>query len=131
MRILATSGGFRPTDIGPYHWRTGPIIDHAFHLAGDPSRPRLCYLGTASGDSIVASNAVHGVFAGTDVRATQLDLFPMPSVPDVREHLLSQDVIWVGGGSVANLLAVWRAPRLGGDLPGGRGSGAVPRGGSG
>jgi peptidase E len=112
MRILATSGGFLPTDIGPYHWRTGPIIEHAFRLAGDPSRPRFCYLGTASGDSIVASNAVHGVFAGTDVRATHLELFPMPSVPDLRAHLLSQDVIWVGGGSVANLLAVWRAHGL-------------------
>jgi peptidase E len=30
-------------------------------------------------------------------------------VDDVRAHLLAQDVIWVGGGSVANLLAVWRA----------------------
>ena len=36
----------------------------------------------------------------------------MPNVRDVREHLLSQDVIWVGGGSVANLLAVWRVHGL-------------------
>jgi peptidase E len=33
-------------------------------------------------------------------------------VPDPRAHLLSQDVIWVGGGSVANLLAVWHAHGL-------------------
>jgi peptidase E len=32
----------------------------------------------------------------------------MPNVPDIRAHLLAQDVIWVGGGSVANLLALWR-----------------------
>ncbi len=36
----------------------------------------------------------------------------MPNIPDVRTHLLGQDVIWVGGGSVANLLAVWRAHGL-------------------
>jgi peptidase E len=30
----------------------------------------------------------------------------------VREHLLAQDVIFVSGGSVVNLLAVWRAHRL-------------------
>jgi peptidase E len=36
----------------------------------------------------------------------------MPTVPDLRAHLLAQDVIWVGGGSVANLLAVWRVHGL-------------------
>ena len=43
------------------------------------------------------------------MRATHLELFTMPNVADIRAHLLAQDVIWVGGGSVANLLAVWRA----------------------
>jgi peptidase E len=112
MRILATSGGFRPSDLGPYRWRSGPLIDHAIHLAGGPTRPRFCYLGTAAGDSLVATNAFYQAFAGSDVRATHLDLFPMPNVADVRDHLLSQDVLWVGGGSVANLLAVWRMHRL-------------------
>jgi peptidase E len=37
----------------------------------------------------------------------------MPTVTDVRAHLLAQDVVWVGGGSVANLLAVWRVHGLG------------------
>ena len=32
----------------------------------------------------------------------------MPTVADMRAHLLAQDVVWVGGGSVANLLALWR-----------------------
>ena len=42
------------------------------------------------------------------VDASHLSLFQMPNVPDVRQHLLAQDVIYVGGGSVANLLALWR-----------------------
>ena len=33
---------------------------------------------------------------------------PQPNVPDLRESLLTQDVIYVGGGSVAGLLALWR-----------------------
>ena len=32
----------------------------------------------------------------------------MPNVDDITEHLLEQDVVWVFGGSVAGLLAMWR-----------------------
>jgi peptidase E len=55
---------------------------------------------------------VYGAFAGSAVRVSHLNLFPMPSVAGLRAHLLAQDVIWVGGGSVANLLAVWRVHGL-------------------
>lgn len=112
MQILATSGGFHPTDTGPFQWRRGPLIEHAISLAGDPAQPRFCYLGTASGDSPNGTAGFHRAFAGSDVRASTLELFTMPNVADVRAHLLAQDVIWVGGGSVANLLAVWRVHGL-------------------
>ena len=112
MKILATSGGFLPTDLGPFQWQRGPLIEHAIHLAGDPERPRFCFVGTASGDSLNGTVGFYSAFAGSDVRASHLELFMMPNVDDVRAHLLSQDVIWVGGGSVANLLAVWRTHRL-------------------
>src|SRR5690242_16658973 len=32
----------------------------------------------------------------------------MPSTGDMTGLLLAQDVVWVGGGSVANLLTLWR-----------------------
>ena len=32
----------------------------------------------------------------------------MPNVDDITSHLLAQDVVWVLGGSVAGLLAMWR-----------------------
>jgi len=40
----------------------------------------------------------------------------MPSVEDMTGLLLAQDVIWVSGGSVANLLALWRLHSLDHDL---------------
>ena len=64
MKILATSGGFLPTDLGPYQWRRGPLIEHAFELAGNPERPRFCYLGTACGDNILGTAGVYRAFAG-------------------------------------------------------------------
>ena len=112
MRILATSGGFLPSGTGPYQWRRGPIIEHAIELAGGPDRARFCYVGTASGDSLNGTAGFYRAFAGSDVRTSHLELFSLPNVPDVRAHLLAQDVIWVGGGSVANLLAVWRVHGL-------------------
>jgi peptidase E len=41
-----------------------------------------------------------------------LNLFMMPTYADPLAHLLEQDVVWVNGGSVANLLAVWRVHGL-------------------
>ena len=110
--ILATSMGFAGRGRGPYDWRPGPVFDLAFELAGAPERPKLCYLGTATGDDPVRVAGVYGAFADSAVRVSHLSLFTMPTVPDMRAHLLAQDVVWVGGGSVANLLAVWRVHGL-------------------
>ena len=111
-QILATSGGFWPGLNGLFDWRRGPLVNYALQLTGK-SRPRLCYLGTASGDSLNGSRGVISAFAGyDDVIPSTLELFSRPNVDDPARHLLSQDVIWVGGGSVANLLAVWRVHGL-------------------
>ena len=40
--------------------------------------------------------------------ASHVSLLPMPNIDDLGTHLLSQDVIWVWGGSVAGLLSMWR-----------------------
>jgi peptidase E len=104
--ILATSGAFVPgelTELAP-----GPLIWHAIELAGRPGRTRLCYLGTAAGDQRHRNAAVHEAFYGTDIEVTCLNLYPRPNLADPDAHLLAQDVIWVGGGSVAGLLALWR-----------------------
>ena len=70
--------------------------------------PRICHIGTAGGDQqwFNALFTEAGEAAGMTV--THLNLFPMPSAADPAALLLGQDVVWVGGGSVANLLAVWR-----------------------
>lgn len=110
--IVATSIGFNDRHRNPLDWQPGPIYDYAVELAGRPASPRMCFIGTATGDAITYINGVYGAFSGTDVRVSHLALFAMPNVDDVRGHLLNQDVIWVGGGSTANLLAVWRVHGL-------------------
>lgn len=55
---------------------------------------------------------MYDLLAPVASRVTHLALFPMPNVSDPADLLLSQDVIFVGGGSVANMLAVWRVHAL-------------------
>lgn len=109
--ILATSGGWqygRRTDI-----EFGPLVHYAVELSGAHGRtPKVCHLGTAGGDQrFFNARAVEaGMAAGFEV--TNLNLFNMPTFEDPLAHLLDQDVVWVNGGSVANLLAVWRVHGL-------------------
>ena len=90
------------------------LVDYALALAGDRSTPRVCWLPTAVGDSPVAVEAMTDGFRERrpHVDFSVLTLFTQPSVSDVRRHLLGQDVILVEGGSVANLMAVWRVHGL-------------------
>jgi peptidase E len=111
-RVLATSGGYVSAGRDWFDVKPGALLEFALALTGKQT-PRLCYVGTATGDSLVGTHMFYGAFAGrTDVVASHLSLFTMPNVADAAAHLLAQDVIWVGGGSVANLLAVWRTHGL-------------------
>ncbi len=67
--------------------------------------PRLCYLPTAGADSDYGIVRFYEVFS-RHARVTHLPLFRRQG--DVRELLLEQDAIWVGGGNTLNMLAIWR-----------------------
>lgn len=111
--ILATSGGMQRGG-GRTDLTFGPLVLHAVELSGvSGRRPRLCYVGTAMGDQRWVNAMVDeaGRAAGIDV--VHLNLFGMPSVDDVAGFVLDQDVVWVGGGSVANLLAIWEIHGIG------------------
>ena len=86
-------------------------MDYALRLTGRPE-PRICVLNTAGGDDPRWALRMYDRFAGRPARLSHLALFPMPNVADPEDLLLSQDVIFVGGGSVANMLAVWRVHGL-------------------
>jgi len=86
-------------------------MDYSLRLTGRPE-PRICVLNTAGGDDPRWALHMYDRFAGHPARLSHLALFPMPNVADPEDLLLSQDVIFVGGGSVANMLAVWRVHGL-------------------
>ncbi|MCZ2823905.1 MULTISPECIES: peptidase E [unclassified Modestobacter] len=113
-QVFAFSGVIQPR---PGERGNRPLLEHVLALGAarrtDGGPVRLCYLPTAVGDDPAAVSAYQRVFGGRDdVVLSVLRLFPQPSVPDVRSHLLTQDVVLVEGGSVVNLMAVWRAHGL-------------------
>lgn len=88
-----------------------PFLDYLCELTGRAG-PRIAVLTTATGDDPAIAALACGWFEGSGGEVSHLALFPMPSVADPGDFLLSQDLIFVGGGSVANMLAVWRVHSL-------------------
>ncbi len=105
--ILAASGGIREGRRTRYEFSA--LTDYAVELSGVTGRaPRVCFLATAHGDDSAALRNLYDAAQLRGFTASHLALFPMPSVDDIEGLLLDQDVVWVGGGSVAGLLAMWR-----------------------
>jgi peptidase E len=64
------------------------------------------------GDNPTYLTAMYAAVGRAGFRVTHLALTPQPNTADVEGFLLEQDIIWVAGGSVANLLAVWQVHGL-------------------
>lgn len=81
------------------------VLDLARQRSGR-DRPRMCFVPTATGDS--AASVVDFYAAFTDrAEPRHLALFAR-TIPDIDPFLLGQDIIYVGGGNTANMLAIWR-----------------------
>jgi peptidase E len=71
--------------------------------------PKICFLPTASGDPRDQVTRFHERFGGLPCEPSVLSLFHLARDRlDPVAHLHDQDAIYVGGGSMRNLLAVWR-----------------------
>lgn len=95
-----------------------PLLDEFVLSLSGRKLPRVCFLPTASGDSAAYLVKFYRAFSGC-ARATDLTLFDPSSLPrrparsaDLTEFIAEQDIVYVGGGNTANLLAMWRAHGL-------------------
>ncbi len=90
-----------------------PLLDDYVLGVSGKSRPRVCFLPSASGDADHYIVRFYRTFDASRCEPSHISLFRRePNAPDLRAHLLAQDVIYVGGGSVISLLGVWRAHGL-------------------
>ena len=90
-----------------------PVLDDFVLGLATAREPRILFLPTASGDPAAQIAAFHERFGDRACRASHLSLFRLQgSERTLREVVLEQDVIYIGGGSMRNLLAIWRAHGL-------------------
>jgi peptidase E len=90
-----------------------PALDRLVLSLTGKSVPRICFLPTASGDAREQATRFYERYTAWPCEPSILSLFHLSENRlDPREHLLSQDAIYVGGGSMRNMLAVWREHRV-------------------
>lgn len=88
-----------------------PLLDrYVLKLAGK-RRPRVSFVPTASGDAEGYIEKFYESFCKRRCTPSHLSLF-RPSTKDLRSLVLSQDIIYVGGGNTFNMLALWREWKL-------------------
>lgn len=99
-QIIAMGGG-------GFSMETGKSLLDQYILAqtGKPE-PKIAFLATASGDSPTYILNFYIAASQLACRPSHLPFFGR--TPDLRNYLLSQDVIYVGGGNTKSMLAVWR-----------------------
>jgi len=104
-QIVAFGGGGFSMEAG------NPLMDEYVLGLVEGERPRVCFLPSASGDADHYIVRFFRHFPADRCEPSHVSLFRRERGigGDVREHLLAQDVIYVGGGSVISLLGVWRA----------------------
>jgi len=82
------------------------LTTYLLGLARRP-RPKVLFLGTASGDGAGYLLTFYQAMAGIDCEPSHLALFDRV-IDHIDELVRAQDVVIVGGGNTANMLAIWR-----------------------
>jgi len=90
-----------------------PLLDDFVLGLARSAEPRILFLPTASGDETAQINAFRARFGDRRCVPEQLSLFRLREAGrPLEEIVLGQDIVYVGGGSMRNLLAIWRAHGL-------------------
>lgn len=102
MKQIITMGGG-----GFLMEQENPLLDRYILKQAGKDKPKICYVGTASGDAESMIQNFYKFFNEENCEPSHLSLFK-PPVRDLESYVLDKDIIYVGGGSTKNLLVLWR-----------------------
>lgn len=83
------------------------LLDDYILKQAKVENPKICFVGTASGDSEVYRNKFYNHFNNKKCTPTDLSLYS-GNFLDLETFVLEQDIIYVGGGNTRNLIALWK-----------------------
>jgi dipeptidase E len=90
-----------------------PLLDDFVLSLARAKEPRILFLPTASGDTTAQINAFKARFAHRTCAPEHVSLFRLrETTRSLQEIVFEQDIVYVGGGSMRNLLAIWQAHGL-------------------
>ena len=90
-----------------------PALDDFILTLPEAREPRVLFIPTASGDPALQIARFQARFGGRACRPQHLSLFRLHGTSrPLSELILEQDLIYVGGGSMRNLIAIWKAHGL-------------------
>ena len=99
-QIIALGGG-------GFSMEESPALDQYILESVKNPNPKICFLGTASGDSEGYINRFYKRFGQDNCQPTHLELFRRDT-RSIYQFLENQDIIYVGGGNTANMLTIWK-----------------------
>ncbi len=72
--------------------------------------PKICFIPTATGDDQVYIDTFYEAFNSLGCKTSHINFFKRTI--NLKEHILDQDIIYVGGGNTKSMLAVWKEWQL-------------------
>ena len=98
--IVAIGGGGFGRSLGDL------IIEKYIISLSSQSRPKVCFIPTASGDNELYKLNFYRAFSKLDCLTTHLDFFSRTE--DLKKTIFESDIVFVGGGNTKSMLAVWK-----------------------
>ena len=97
--IIAIGGGGFGRNL-----KSNSIEEYILNTSGSDN-PRVCFLPTATGDNDSYIVRFYSVFTRLNCTPTHIDFFKRTI--DINDHIMKQDIVFVGGGNTKSMLAVW------------------------
>jgi dipeptidase E len=97
--IAIGGGGFGRT-------QKSHLIEQYILDQSSQEKPNICFIPTATGDLDPYVVNFYTVFSKLNCNPSHISFFKRTI--DLEEHILNQDVIFVGGGNTKSMLAVWK-----------------------